>query len=518
MMSRLVVRNCVWRLTTARVSAAGSCAGSHITTRCSQLSASFSTAFPRPQSSRSNSFPVRHSRKQPPRVCTDEQQLVDLTAEIFEAPAGSLFKYTEHRGGAQQPTIEQDREQAWIVADAVVQTADFVARGWAARLHGTRTQHWMEAPPTTNIPPERIVASLEVLVLRLWQEGQVYMKLRDERLEELYGPKPPPFPAKDEEEEGDGENVKSDYLEGDIDGELDRFGDTDGELDRFVHDLLESDDEEGESGYKKREMDGKEDRSVQGLLESDYIEGESDYIEGDSDYNEGEIDRFQLPWGSLDEDSTRLPEEMTKEQEEQTYMDDFALPGPTVAMYDMVLDAMACCPPSEPLLGKACHMYQQIISRHVLDGNDDNNTMEFTRPTVLSHNAPIRVAAVQDYDAQSSLRTSKVRLRDLAVGTAFDCFSRAAPRRSSATYTYLLQTVAKYFPPSRIRGNVATGIWHHAAEEGLMAPAVCEAAAAAHMPSNGPEFKVPVWNPQEFPQKWTRHSRVRRYDIRDETY
>jgi hypothetical protein len=169
------------------------------------------------------------------------------------------------------------------------------------------------------------------------------------------------------------------------------------------------------------------------------------------------------------------------------------------------------------------------LGRHGLDGGDERNRNEHTRPTVLSYNAPIRLAANLPYDGSSS-SSSSAELRDealqLALGS-FDALGHSSiVSRNSATYTYLLRVIAKYLRTGETRGNIALGIFHHGRVQGLVDDAVLDAFRAAHTPSNGKDFErwiskylgSPDRPAKDLPHRWRRHGRVRRYHPREATY
>jgi len=145
----------------------------------------------------------------------------------------------------------------------------------------------------------------------------------------------------------------------------------------------------------------------------------------------------------------------------------------------------------------------------------------------VTYNAPIRLAAGFQYES-SSKRPSDLKLRDESIHLALACFDELSQSklhgRNSATYAYLLEVVAKYFPASRIRGNMAHGMFHHARLQGLIDAIVLNAHRAANSPSNGPEFdafyasKLEGRALKELPDKWRRYARAKRHHPREATY
>jgi predicted RNA-binding protein with EMAP domain len=204
------------------------------------------------------------------------------------------------------------------------------------------------------------------------------------------------------------------------------------------------------------------------------------------------------------------------------FMHNFALPGPTVAMYDTILDVMACQAAtmgSIATMDMADQLLDTIITRHRLDGGDAKNDNVHTRPTALSYNAPIRLAAAVPYDGID------IQLRDQAVALAFSNFAAieecdmADVQRNSASVTYTLKVVAKYMPPSRIRGNIARGLFHLARYYCFVNKSVLEAFKEANTPSNSEEHDEFIEKTlQEIHPKWKQESRKRQYSRYEDTY
>lgn len=401
-------------------------------------------------------LPIKHSRNKLPRVCTDPQQLQELTEEVLNTPVGSIFTFPEASAAEQ----EDPSRVAWHEADAVVQKVEFLLRGHAHGLEGTQWNRWLKKHNVSSpTDADESLAIMVALVDRLWEEGHTYMTLRAARLEEVRGPKITL-------DEGDLQEMS----------ELEE-----GEVESLKKDMEEFAEAEGLELYEKQDAE---------QVPQEAEGGEDDIIE-------------------------------------ETYMDDFALPGPTVAMYDTLLDAMACSAPNSTVASPeaALSLFQDIVFRHYLDGGDASNTNIHTRPTVLSYNAPIRLSMSLPFDPANK-QSEAIQRRDQAIQLAFGCFDELSQssilKRNSATYNYLLGTVAKYMPASRIRGNIARGIWHHACTQGLVDETVMEAFGAANNPSNGEEFdgwKDRIGNQKkDFPAKWVRKSRGLRYHPREATY
>jgi hypothetical protein len=414
------------------------------------------------------SIPFKHSRKKRPPVCTDLQLLQELTEQVLTAPVGSIFKFSERFPN--QVAIAAASDESWLQADAAVQEVEFLMRGHARCVKGTRWNEWIVANDDNSLEaagsPEQAVQTMMALTDRMYEEGQKYMVLRAARLEELFGPK----------DLGAGEQVA----------------------------LL------GEKGKQVVRGTDNMKTQIEAFAKSERMLEGSDGEEEEEAFEHEFDEHIQQP---------------------ATYMNDFALPGPTVNMYDTLLDALAASAHDGVVASPADtanDVFHDIMGRHILDGGDLSNTNVHTRPTLMSFNAAIRVAATQSFD-QTDKNPANIERRDQALLVAFGCFGALSEskilERNSATYCYLLQVVAKYFPASRIRGNVAKGMWHHACTQGLIDQSVMDAFVSANEPSNGPVFdnwlqqNIKGKTKKDLPHtKWVRHSRSRRYQANEATY
>lgn len=168
------------------------------------------------------------------------------------------------------------------------------------------------------------------------------------------------------------------------------------------------------------------------------------------------------------------------------------------------------------------HAFLLFLSCPV-DGGDLKNLQPQTTINVLSYNAPIRIVANFPY------KEGQVTIRDQGLLLAFEAYDALTHsrrcERNGATFSYLLQTVAKYMPPSRNKGNVAASLIHLAQEEGCVDQQVLDSYRSANTPSNGPEFdswasknmKVGV-AAVDVPHAWRRNNKVRRHNRREATY
>ena len=439
----------------------------------SLATATSNNASPPPAASTPKRLPTRHSIKKLPLICTDPAIRTQLTQDVLQAPWGSLFSYVNNNSN-------NNVQQAWHAADATVQKVEFVLRGHAHGLSGTTWHRWLPRDNTHATTSDEITETLltmQQLVHRLHVEGASYMQLRAARLEEIQGPKV-------------NAHVMMEDLEMDLDDETDE--DEDMVHSRQVFDSVEALQDDINAFARDQGIDASSD-------------SDSDSDSSSSSDSDNESDDISAA--------------------EPTYMDDFAIPGPTTHMYDTLLDAMACHAGNSTDVVTARDTYQlleEILSRHAMDGGDAHNAMGYTRPTIQSYNASIRVAAQLPFDA-SDTRPSNLSRRDDAIHLGFCAFGALSEsqlvQRNSATYTYLLQVISKYFPASRSRGHIARGMLLHARDQGLLDAPLLEAYRLANEPSNGSEFDATLALLEEpVPHKWRANNRKWRSHAREATY
>jgi hypothetical protein len=239
---------------------------------------------------------------------------------------------------------------------------------------------------------------------------------------------------------------------------------------------------------------------------------------------------------------TKMPMPMEEEEGEATQLPtladttkQFAPPGPTVKMYDVLLDSMAVMAAAEPDATvtptsmtpiKFITLLRQIHAAHTLDGGDAINTNPATFPTMQSFNATLRGIASCKFSGEQQQQQQQQQdelIRDQAM-EAFGIYNSMAHttserlKRNSATITYMLQIVTKFIPTSRTKGNIAFSIFMQATKEGIVDTdsRVQQAYKETNAPSNGVEFDDLVHErcAPDFvlPTKWIRHSKNRRHD------
>lgn len=154
-----------------------------------------------------------------------------------------------------------------------------------------------------------------------------------------------------------------------------------------------------------------------------------------------------------------------------------APPGPTISMYDIVLDAYAISThlPTTTALTQAQSLFNKATHRHIQNGGPDN-TQRHTIPTSLTFNAVIRTASNTSYDY--TLKEIDERTRDEVLNAAFWTFDKMyhtdCTERNTATYIYMLRMLKKCMPESRVRGNIAHALFDLAVEDKVMDDCIYE--------------------------------------------
>ena len=242
--------------------------------------------------------------------------LKDLTDEILQAPEGTLFTYA---------TDKDSGTDAWDAADIMCQKVDFLVRGYAARLPGTMWQRWIlptaessgsdiiiDAKDTKQVT--ETLTSMESLLDRIWDEGHAYMTVRADRMQE----------------KAERQLLKAPKEE--------------------TQPLLESHGDEEETPQLTAEQ---KDEFAKAMAEYEKMEKEAE----EEDFRLSEYGSSDVP--SLD------TEDDEDEEDDLPFMNDFALPGPTIGTFHTILDAMACNTSSPFVSIKQTRLfYDDIMARH----------------------------------------------------------------------------------------------------------------------------------------------------------
>jgi len=206
-------------------------------------------------------------------------------------------------------------------------------------------------------------------------------------------------------------------------------------------------------------------------------------------------------------------------------------PGPTTAMYDLVLDAnaiYASCIPMEDHDAKIQAMnvsrglLQTVLQRHEASGGPANINPS-TIPSPRTFNSVIQTAASIPYDNTSRINNTNVRsdmVRDEAIDLAFTTLDKMqrndAVNRTWTTYDWLLKFIYKFLPTSRSKGNVAYALFVHACDEGVVNESVWTTLQSYAGAGNGPDFERYLrenadksW--KQLPHKWRKHALTPNY-------
>lgn len=297
-----------------------------------------------------------------------------------------------------------------------------------------------------------------------------------------------------------------------------------------MQDLMERLHEEGLS-YMQVRADRLQELDTQNDSDSPLATTDDNTVLSENTASRNSADQRKLFLTSKASEDAELEHEANRK-----YLHDFALPGPTIAMIDAILDVLACGAPqmdtpnvaltaihdADFLLGLAHTRYQLDCGDKSNDAADtDHHTNPHTRITILTFNACIRLAA----RLPPSLIASSEPVRDAALSMAMSAFHAAdeciAVHRNSASTRYLLQVVAQYFPPSQMRSNIARGLFEQARYRCLINDSVIQAYQQANTPSNGcpvDEAFLRDLAAGDIPVKWRRDSKRRRHHVRSDVY
>lgn len=431
-------------------------------------------------------IPFLHSRKKLPPVCTDVEELQERTEHVLGTPAGNLFQF--QRGSRRMD--RQDRDEAWEIADATVQMVEFLVRGHSAQIPGTLWNGWAprgQVPPTEAEDPLTNLETITALVDRMWEEGLFYMEVRKDHLSQL---------VFEEELKSQEDPIEEDWkaFAGEEDAEPAKSKDE-------MAQVWENMQNQRRAARERGEIDPDDDFEDDSSAEQDGVEQKPETGEG--------------PKG---------------------IMEDFALPGPTTDMYDILLDTMAVTAltagdpqsfadrrASDILTANAAmEVLGNVELRHELDGGDNVNNNPHTMPTQISYNGVMRTCVNLHWDGKNEV------LRDLAIVGAMgasDNLTLSSLPRNSSTYAYQMQLLAKYMPACEARGRMIHGLWMMARREGVFDGHVLDAYMQASTPSNTPIFEEFIekhirdkdWR-KDGPQRWRRRVKKHRLTRRQTTY
>lgn len=210
-----------------------------------------------------------------------------------------------------------------------------------------------------------------------------------------------------------------------------------------------------------------------------------------------------------------------------------APPGPSTAMYDLTLDAIANIinDTSNPVsyLRKARALHQSALERNDLDREQKMDVVNVNSvPTAATFNAMIRTSSLVEE------RDGYEELRDVAVENAFlgydAIFHHNVVERNSATYKYMVKTVNKFFPDCEAKGYILVALWEKCTlQERLLDEDIIRAFLEVNSEDCGEKFHPwmiseikDVFDEKEngygFPLKFSKNKKLRRYDRRLDVY
>ena len=396
-------------------------------------------------------LPTRHSRHLPKPVCTDPAELESNTDSLLASRAGSLFTY-EYSGHTRMPDKADEYEAGLARSDVTTQNFEWTLGGHAAAIPGTVAAASTGSIAVAAGDTSRHLNAMIGLLERIEEEGRVYVELRARILNRQF----------------DGVDISN-------------SADMGGSSSSDSSDSASNSDSDSSSNF-------------------------------DNDtYTKTDTAQSTSAW--------RI----------QSLINRYgAAPGPSIHMYDTLLDAIACCAEAEntdqsPMssleyLTLARSVYKRAMARHHADGGPNANN-KITVPTLITHNAVLRICAAVEYggnddkvrdvsldlafvvydvlnspSSTTSNRVSKdrgIKSSRKAKASATATNSGVYPQRNSATYVHMLQTIAKYLPPSSTRGNVAYGLWMSCTgHDGVLDDKVLNAYVEANTRngSNGKEY------------------------------
>ena len=206
-----------------------------------------------------------------------------------------------------------------------------------------------------------------------------------------------------------------------------------------------------------------------------------------------------------------------------------ATPGPTVEMWDTLLDSMAVTPTHDTPTTMFT-ILQHVLSRHDKDGGFERNINPYTVPTICTFNTVLRGVASTPYNNINTTNNNKeeedTRVRDSALETAFGVYDdmRFHVNRNAATYRYMIQVVHKFLPPSKTRGNIAYALWKLAQQEHVASQEVLNALLDVSSSNQNHNPELQDWiethgnNIRHMPLNWRKNYKLRRYITKDATY
>jgi hypothetical protein len=408
-------------------------------------------------------IPTRHSLKGPPPVCKDPIELQELTQQLLETPVGSLFCQNLKTTSTYEIDVAQDRDEAYALAHDSTQTMEYLLRGYNHRFAGSLCNVKGDSSLVNAEEASSTIATMLGLMQRLEQEGEMYLKLRGETI-----------------------GFQASRALSDTVSSLNSKDSTTGIFDDSSSSSSSSSDDEKDD-LEIFEDDRDEEIEIGSSTFGEVGDLFSSVVQHKHEH-EHELEELATVGKDLAGDHAEL------------LLLDFANPGVTTAMYDAILDSMACATEMGGSQLEPENLYDVVLdalNAHAL--NNQSSTADwfpYTVPTMATYNAALRGIGNLCLPGESIDATSKQQLVDQGLGFGFSVYNHLSnndhglPKRNAASIIYLLRVIKACLPPSRTRGNITVTLWHQASMEGLVTPELIAAIQDLHVESNGSEFDV----------------------------
>lgn len=202
-----------------------------------------------------------------------------------------------------------------------------------------------------------------------------------------------------------------------------------------------------------------------------------------------------------DSDNSDSGSDSDSEKNDDTTTLDFAPPGPTANMYNIVLDGMACVNPPKVTPKDYFDLAATLLQAHHLDGSNIDRVE--TLPTMVTYNAPLRGIA--------KIHLKDEVIRDEALMSAFEIYNYLTHsvhlNRNASTFLYMLQILDHAIPDSRVKGNMSVTFWQQCSQIGVVHQDIVDCLLGMHQDARqGPEFQplVDKISGGDLPQRYRR--------------
>ena len=494
------------------------------------------------------SLPTKHSRKLPLPICVDFDELKHYTDYILSTPIGELYTYKQQQqqddssvggvGGGEitgagdaagtstsqidiQNQHSQERTNMWDRHDIyeTMELVMYVLRGHSyyipnSLVHtmnsydnkdagGTGTSSTGTTTSSSNrnlsplLPIEHYRAMKQILN-RIEQEGEMYMELRNEmlkrRVDEI---------EREKQRMKDAQQLKQQELE------LRRKQEED--EDETTNNRMKGEEEGNNTKPVGREKIIDWSKSLQSVVAEHQQQQKQRNTDVTKTSNNEMEDALKKAIGDDNGSSSSSGDSGNESDSSSSSSDDdedgddndlfttknefgipFAPPGPTIAMYDLMLDCMSSmmmmtASSSEDDGSKKKVSYytvrdlevilEKILIHHEMDGGNFLNTNVYTMPTMQTFNGILRCISNLLLQQASSEEIDE-KLRDDCIMLSFGIYNGLSTEiepytkrnfgRNSATIRYMLEILQKTYPPCRTRGNMSVTLYDNGIELGII--------------------------------------------------